>query len=160
MAHNLLIFLSACLMLMSACDRRSGSGDFFNTTDSGELFFHNLRKSEYLIEENKAARLRIYSHKDQQDTSLIAIKLIHNWREDKAYLMLSIDSMDDEIPFLTPSDTIVFTGQNIQNHFDCAHFLYRAHMNEQPVLVKNDSLNIHESFIMTMKDFLQLVSKK
>jgi hypothetical protein len=58
------------------------------TSDGSRLYFDNVRKSNYNIEELAQAGINIYSLKSVTDTTLTA-KIIHNWRMDQAYLQFA-----------------------------------------------------------------------
>lgn len=157
------LLLIIAILTFVSCEHRSTKSDYFDTTDAGELFFNNLRKSSYYEEENKEAGIRSYLHKDLSDTSFIKAQIVFNWRQDKAFFMISFDTMNDELKFKTPTDSIIFTGESMQNHLDCALLFYNSYQKKQNIecLDLNKSLvYIPEAFIISFKDFQQLVSKQ
>jgi hypothetical protein len=67
----------------------------FQTTDDAELFFSNLRQTDYTLELHKAAGFRVYRHKDWPEevtNPQLRPAIVLNWREDMAYLLLEANS--------------------------------------------------------------------
>lgn len=63
----------------------------FATDDASRLFFKNVRQLYYQLEVMEAAKLRIYRHKQRdqsEDRPIINLAIVDNWRYDEAYLLL------------------------------------------------------------------------
>jgi hypothetical protein len=96
---SLLLFL---IVTMSACtsdaDKRiDGEKLEFVTTDESELYFKNVRQSDYDLIEMKDASINIFRSKSRTvdaDYPLLTLAIAHNWRVDRGYL------------FLEPSETM------------------------------------------------------
>jgi hypothetical protein len=89
------------LLLLFACDsdtkkRVNRENLHFATTDDAELFFRNLRRTEYDYQNLKAAKLDIFRHQDrtqEADYPLLIPALVVNWRYDEAYIVLEANEL-------------------------------------------------------------------
>ena len=61
------------------------------TTDASELFFKNVRQSDYLLQENAEAKMNLFQLRDWPDSSLASVKIVINWYTDNAYLMFTLN---------------------------------------------------------------------
>ncbi|MFT7281488.1 MAG: hypothetical protein ACI9DM_001214 [Cyclobacteriaceae bacterium] len=160
------IFFSLLICSTWGCGQTPSTADddLYSTTDGSELFFKNIRKSEYLLTENKTAGLDIYVHKSYADSELIRAQLIHNWRLDKAYIMLSVKDTDLPIKFLiNQKDTLVFDGSSMENHRVIAQAFQQSSISLPIWLIAEDTVlvvNKNTGFNETYDDFIRLTSKK
>lgn len=143
----------------------------FETTDASELFFKNVRRSDYDVEELTEARLEIFRYKNTRaETNLVTPALIVNWGVDRAFLMLETrDSLPETIHFLIndsiSSDTILFDGSNQRQHAEVALKMYNAILDKQKIYVllpgewKKELFTNQgrEEFRRIVFDFLRLV---
>lgn len=91
---NLILLLLP--LLLFACDteskkRANRETMRFRTTDDAELFFKNLRRTEYDYQNLKAAKLDIFRHQDRTESAEyphFIPALVVNWRYDEAYIIL------------------------------------------------------------------------
>lgn len=98
-------YLSFLLLFLFACDadtrkRANPETLHFRTTDDAELFFKNLRRTEYDYQNLKAARLDIFRHEKRSQEALYPLMipaLVVNWRYDEAYIILEGNEWVGEI---------------------------------------------------------------
>jgi len=67
----------------------------FETDEASKLFFKNVRKSYYDLEELPEAQLEVYRFKKRstsEEKPLLNIALVNNWRYDEAYILLEPNS--------------------------------------------------------------------
>lgn len=82
--------------LISACtsdaDKKiNAEGLEFLTTDESELYFKNVRQSEYDLVEMESASINIFRPKSRTidaDYPLLTLAITHNWKVDRCYLFL------------------------------------------------------------------------
>lgn len=68
----------------------------FETNDASKLFFKNLRQIYYDKEEMAAAKLELYRFKKRttgNESPVINLAIVNNWRYDEAYLLLEPNSL-------------------------------------------------------------------
>jgi hypothetical protein len=86
---GLIVLFTACT---SDADKRIDAEKLeFNTTDESELYFKNVRQSEYDLAEMENAGINIFRAKSrtaEADYPLLTLAIAHNWRIDKCYLFL------------------------------------------------------------------------
>ena len=112
----------------------------FKTTDSSELFFKNVRKSEYTLEERKEAGLELYSQEDLLLRNQFKPVIIINWRSDMAFFYLQQENNSDSIYTLSiDGEPIVFNPQNQRNHAEFSRQLYNAILTKKEVSINNES---------------------
>ncbi|AHM61206.1 hypothetical protein D770_14760 [Flammeovirgaceae bacterium 311] len=99
------LYFPFILFLLLACDTDSKKqinreSLRFHTTDDAELFFKNLRRTEYDYQNLKAAKLDIFRHQDRNqeaDYPLLIPALVVNWRYDEAYIVLEANELLGEV---------------------------------------------------------------
>jgi hypothetical protein len=164
MTFRIFFYLLICATWGCGQTPSSTDDDLYSTTDASELFFKNIRKSEYLLTENKTAGLDIYVNKSHDDSELIRTQLIHNWRLDKAYIMLSVKDRDLPIKFIIDQkDTLIFDGSSMENHRMIAQGLQQSSSSLPIWLIADDTVlvvNKNTGFTETWDDFIRLTSKK
>ncbi len=91
-----------------------------STTDASELYFKNMRRSEYDVEERKEQGLDIYTPENREDVKypMIELSIVHNWRNDNAFIMIQPNV------YLTPGSQIKIGDTNIT--FESANMLEQA----------------------------------
>lgn len=107
------------LLVMSGCEsdgrkRANRESLRFRTTDDAELFFKNLRQTEYDYQDLGAAKLNIYRHKKRNqaaDYPHFVLALVHNWRYDEAYLVLEANELLGDVRPLVVAWTDSLQGQ-------------------------------------------------
>lgn len=139
----------------------------FATSDASELFFRNVRKSYYDVQEMPGTGLEIYTLIGAPD-GLLRPRIILNWRTDHAFLMLELpDSLPDQLTLVrigNEEDSLVFEGATQLESAKAALWIYNAILDQSEVLYRlNDqelplfpSANEQEAFRITTFDFLRL----
>jgi hypothetical protein len=146
----------------------------FKTGDDTELFFKNVRQSDYELEENEAAGLRVFRHENiwPGDTiPVIVPAIVMNVLKDEAYILLEpSNGLEDEDPLtvvLTGSgqaDTVKLELPNRENNLEFATRIYE-HLQQGGTFrvgiggsftdLLTDS-RYRESFRITMSDYYRL----
>ena len=143
----------------------------FKMTDASELFFKNIRKSEYQVDENTQAGIDSYLLKDLKtnysgSSPTLIPNLLINWRQDMAYVMLSGDSeFDADTIIIDQEITIVFDGSNIKEHAKTSIEIYNAILDGHSVEIISKGLKTpffespdHQNdFRIVVFDYLRLV---
>ena len=143
----------------------------FRMTDASELFFKNIRRSEYEVVENAQAGIDTYVLNDLEthysgSSPTLLPKLVINWRQDMAYVMLSsqpLNAIDTLI--IGQENTVVFNESNIKDHAFTALKIYNAILESQPIEVLSkgsrkplfESLDYQNDFRIVVFDYLRLV---
>jgi hypothetical protein len=170
-----LLALFSIIIFLVTCETKkqtpiSTESIVFQTTDQSELFFKNIRQSSYRLTEMKTAGINIfYPSAFENEEWIIRPYLVHNWRIDKAFLMLEIkDSL------ITPKfeigkveiQKLVFIPET---HLDQAIFglqVYNSIIQHDSIFVLDHSgkllpvfptNELKEAYRITCVDFLQLV---
>ncbi len=142
----------------------------FDTTDASEIFFSNVRKPSYNLEELKEEGINLYFPKtEDQELENITPYLVHNWRYDRAYIMLKGVDNFDKMVIRLKSDTVEFESVSITSPADQTKFSIKAYN----TIITNDTLQYRrnsgnwggfflddkqkELFRITCYDFLRLV---
>ncbi len=134
----------------------------FKITDSSELFFKNVRKSEYTVEERKEAGLELYSRSDLLIQNQFKPIIIINWRTDRAFFYLQQEE-NSEATFTIQiaGEPVIFNAQNQQNHAEISRLIYNAILNEKEVMMNNElffeSAKQINDFRRMFFDYLRLV---
>ncbi len=149
----------------------------FSTDDSSELFFKNVRQIYYELEIMEAAKLRIFRHK-QRDQSpnqpVINLAIVDNWRFDEAYVLLEPNAMlsgqselivkwendtgDGEVRYSrgNKSDQVAFADKI----YDCIQQGCRFGIQIDDTWIPFlDSDKSREAFRVTMFDYYRLVKR-
>lgn len=146
----------------------------FNTSDASELFFKNVRQTYYERNEIEAAKIDFYKNKKLlKEEPLIFPLIVHNWREDEAYILLEFDEKiaeQEQLSLLWQDSTGNFSGElyplvNKKVHFSIVSDIYNHLLNEDNIYVKihQDTVTLfsnqaaREGFRITMVDFYRLV---
>lgn len=170
----LLLFATSCLLEQ---DKSIAIEDVhFNTTDDTELFFKNIRQSDYHLEVREEAKMNLFRLKafDRDSTSLdLYPVIIHHWLVDKAYIWLEPARVGEpieplEVVISTPDAEeirISFDGSSPQNHLEVAMHLFDASLTDSrisvggseimPVLSKN-----RKNYRIAMNDYFRLLGLK
>lgn len=147
----------------------------FGTTDDSEIFFRNLRQTDYDFEYNEAANFRVYRHEDWPDSAaypLLKPAIVHNWRQSMAYLLLEPNDRLPEsrisIYWKTPDEqqqgTYSFTYGSKEEHLVFAGKLYESLLDGHRLfLIRNndtlpflDKADDREAFRITLLDYYRL----
>ena len=150
----------------------------FETLDSSELFFKNMRQYYYDVEEKREAGLEIFRLQDRLDDNkqpLINLSIIFNWRVDKAYVFVEPNQFfKDSTEFTVVwQDSITqdqgefyFVKGNREAHFKFSAQVYNSILDEQKLYYKRenelfpllDTEIERDVFRVTMFDFFRLVN--
>jgi hypothetical protein len=176
---NLCIMLF--LLALVACDadrrKRERRPDLrFRTTDDAELFFKNLRRTEYDHEDLVASKLDVFRHEGRTrlaDYPLLVPILAINWRYDEAYLILEANErLGNERPLIIEwRDSLqqkkgryVLESNNKMEQLTFANQLYRGLRGGQRFYLLTDSATLpffhnpldRRVFRITMADYYRL----
>ena len=146
----------------------------FETSDRAEMFFKNMRQSNYVTEEDKNAGVYMYTHLDLVgDTSAAFVPtIVFNWRHDRAYIMLNwaedfahltevtVTATSDSLP----EAQIKFYQGNMRDHVDFSAGLYNAISDNRELRIQHNgserplfvSQQQQEAFRVTFYDYLRL----
>ncbi|MGK7389485.1 MAG: hypothetical protein ACNS60_04015 [Candidatus Cyclobacteriaceae bacterium M2_1C_046] len=169
-----IIFISCTIDRDKKVDREKL---LFKTGDDTELFFKNVRASDYEKEEKKETRWEIYRHEDlyEEDDSLsINVAIIINILNDEAYIMVEpghkVKEMEEVIVYATDPaanslDTISFDHPNKEGMLEFASQLYEAIRDKKKLMLlyQQDTVPVledqerREAFRRTMADYYRLV---
>ena len=154
---------SLCLILLPlllfACDadtkKRAKREELrFRTTDDAELFFKNLRRTEYDLQNLEAARLDIFRHErrnQEADYPLIIPALVINWRYDEAYIVLEAnEAVGEARPLIVvwrdslqqKEGRYVLESNNKMEQLHFASQLYEGILDGQQFYLSGDSVEI------------------
>ncbi|UZR94085.1 hypothetical protein [Chondrinema litorale] len=149
----------------------------YNTLESTELFFKNMRQPYYDLEEKKEAGLELFRLQDRiEDDShaLLNLCIIFNWRNDDAFIYLEPNNFFKD----TTSFTIIWKNEqnkqgsfqfiqgNRDSHFEFAARVYNSILQEYQLFYeKNDVLFPvldsdveRDVFRVTMFDYFRLIN--
>ena len=178
-----LLTISASLILLLACnpDKDRKVDDMqakFTTSDASELFFRNMRQSNYDKETMDEAKLDIYRMDDRslaEDKPVLNLAIVINWRYDEAYILTEPND------YLQQLDTLkIYWQDTVQHqqgfyqylpgdkdtHFQFASQLYNSLQGQHQLYVMPPSgekvpmlsrRNERETFRRTMMDYYRLV---
>ena len=149
----------------------------FDTTDSSELFFKNIRRPYYDLEEKKEAGLEIFRLQERlidNKQAIINLSIIFNWRNDTAFIYIEpnnlfIDASEFTIYWKSKQDEegiYQFTEGNRDTHFTFAAQLYNSILAEHQLFYKKNNVIFplldneleRDVFRVTMFDYLRLVN--
>lgn len=149
----------------------------FATDDASRLFFKNVRQLYYELEVMEAAKLRIYRHKQQdqsQEQPIINLAIVDNWRYDEAYLLLEPNAqLTDQSELIVQwennegsgeisyrqgnkSDQIAFADQIYDRIQQGCTFSIQVEVAWKSFLTSEKS---REAFRVTMFDYYRLVKR-
>ncbi len=176
------IWIISFVLIFQACnidkDRKFDPESIdFTTTESSELFFKNVRQSDYDKVEMKEAGMDLFRMSDRNaeaDYPLIHLAIAFNWRLDKAHIMIEPNE------FVMPTDSIRITARSGQtseeteilytmgNLIEQAAFaaaIYNAIQDGQSLILHNaegevpifDKASDREVFRKTVLDYYRLI---
>lgn len=146
----------------------------FETSDRAEMFFKNVRQSNYVTEEDRNAGVYIYSHKDLVGDTLSAFvpTIVFNWRQDRAYVMLNWQEDFADLTEITvtaasdslPEAQIRYYQGNMREQLDFSVGLYNAIADNRVLRIQHNgserplfgSRQSQEAFRVTFYDYLRL----
>ena len=135
----------------------------FKTSDASELYFKNVRQSDYHIEERPEAGMNIFRLEEFTLAGKLQPAIIINWRNDMAFFYFEQESETQESNF-----EIDFQGEkrsfdlsNQKNHAELARQLYNAVLENKEMKVLDEvvfgSAEERETFRRMYFDYLRLV---
>lgn len=143
----------------------------FDTSQSTELYFKNVRAYFYDREIDSASSFNIYriNSRNRDGVSDIQIGLLHNWRMSQCYVLLESEKYDlnGEEVFLVKSDSTISLSlpSNSELHYRFAATLFESLSAEQEfeLRVGDKPLELSESqktsLKQSLKDYFKLVGK-
>lgn len=168
-------YLAFILVLLAACkmdsDKTIDRDKFtFKTGDDTELFFKNVRQSDYDLEENKAAKFNVFRHEDRARGAEVAINIaiVVNYLNDEAYLLVEPSeelSARDEIVVKTASGSeIVLNNFSKEGMLEFASQIYEQLLKEDQFFVLSDGEQlpvladpgVREAYRITVSDYYRL----
>ena len=178
------VLLSLCaIVLLAACnpDKQKEVDQTtisFDTNDASKLFFKNMRQSYYdqqIMEEAKLELYRFSKRNTDNETPVINLTIVNNWRYDQAYLLLEpgagMSLSDLKISWtnseLGESGEIVFENGNKETIVRFAdQIYYQLQRGSQfKVMLEDGEVDIlktsqdREAFRITMVDYYRLVQR-
>jgi len=166
----LLVLCQSCLL---KTDEKVDLKDFdFSTTDSSELFFKNIRQSDYKIEERTTAKMNLFTYRSFAEKELVPIypRIIHNWRADQAYIWLELNHQSDSTligiskPDL-PKLEIAFEASSKEEHFETVNTIFEALLDSSRIYLNGDEVlaigsSQRADFRLIVNDYYRLVNLK
>jgi hypothetical protein len=172
------VFLLFAIVLFSCSidkDRKVEREKFtFKTGDDTLLFFKNVRQSDYDLEENDAAKLRIFRHEDRPEADSVLYlcpAIVISILRDEAYLLLEpsetlkdVDAIKVLLESIEAVDTIRLTTMNRDDNIEFATRIYEHLQGGGKFKINVDDSwapfmvdeGIRESFRITMSDYYRL----
>lgn len=148
----------------------------FSTSDASELFFKNVRQTDYDKVEMKEAKLnvfRIQERTPEADYPNLIPAIVINWRHDEAYLLIEPNSLVPQDSILIKwikADTIQqgeykFHFGDKNDHFTFSSLIYESLVSDHNLFIikEDDEIPIlnkdkdREAFRKTVKDYYRLV---
>jgi hypothetical protein len=161
MKHFIPLIVAPFIWLTSCENKTISDQDPYFTSDAEEIFFKNIRQSDYKVEENQAAGMNIFTHQDSQETDKAVLKLIHNWRNDKAYVLLEWRVGRSDVLLRAAGETLQWTGETMDNHRDVAVFIYEHEIAGDSIFLSNgEAFTTSDAFMTTFRDFKKMTSKR
>jgi len=165
----LLLVLYSCLLKSE--DKVNLENFDFHTNDSNELFFKNIRQSDYHIEELKEAKMNIFRLKAYgSESPFIQPIIIHNWGLDQASIWLELDStisvpLSIELKKPGNQETLLFNGQSRKEHLEVSNRLFEALLDSSQVFVGDVELlkfssEDRKNYRIVLNDYYRLVALK
>jgi len=181
MKRSYLIFFLIPILFACDPDRKKKvdpNKSKFETLESSELFFKNMRQSYYDLDEKRKAGIEIYRLQDRLDDDkqpLINLSIIYNWRIDEAFIYVEPNPFfKDSTKFtIVWKDTLTqqqgefaFTKGNRESHFKFTAKVYNSILDEHKLFYKEedelfpllDTEVERDVFRVTMFDFFRLVN--
>ncbi len=176
-----IVFISLAICFMGCHPDKNKLVDVdtlrFQSTDASEIYFRNLRRSYYQVEENKEAAVDLYTLSDYQNFPHTILKptIAYNWRNDFVAIMLNrSDELKKEenlvLVFQNPEgqEKMIFNEADIKTQTMVAIRLYNGILNKSEIsLVRNRQKELlfenqeeKELFRITIFDFLRFVEMR
>jgi hypothetical protein len=171
------VIVLSVLCLSTGCridgDREVDRSRFsFKTGDDTELFFRNVRQSDYDLENNKIAKFNVFRHEDRpvaDSIPWINPAIVVNYLQDEAYILIEPSPRLQDLEILTlihpaGQDTITLETSNREANLEFATKIYE-HLRQGDSLqvFTGDSYvpflsdRIHaEAFRITLSDYFRL----
>lgn len=173
--------LGLVLLLSLFNERRAnntGEDPTFRLSDSGLLFFKNIRRIDYAVRGMAEANIDIYTHKgfeiDSSKNALVLEIIVHKNKNAASLYLLQQGQLETQRPLLLKSltkekvnDKLEITPGNRYEHLNKAKILFHWLSSEMitieakvngawiPILKEKKE---KEAFVNTYKDFLKITS--
>tara|TARA_Y100001972_G_scaffold88897_1_gene108777 strand:+ start:5427 stop:5969 length:543 start_codon:yes stop_codon:yes gene_type:complete len=176
-----LIFISITMAFSSCHPDKNTAVDLekirFQSTDASEIYFRNMRRSYYDMEEHQEAGIELYTLSGYRDLETVNLRptLAYNWRNDFVAIMVSkSDELKNEeslvLIFESPESQhkLILNDGDIKTQTTLALKLYNGILaNNEIYLVQNrqkqpvfKSSEEKELFRITTFDFLRFVEMR
>ena len=149
----------------------------FKTTDDTELFFKNIRQSDYNLEDRTQAKIKMFRLKKFSHDSLsveLQPAIIHHWVSDKAYIWLEPGGISKtldkpmKVRVVNGDGTevsVMFDGSSPQNHIKVAIAIFDASLTESSIYVGSKEIlpvthQNRRNFQLVMNDYFRLLGLK
>ncbi|XOV92595.1 MAG: hypothetical protein ACFHWX_20610 [Bacteroidota bacterium] len=146
----------------------------FNSTDASEIFFKNIRRSYYEVEENPEAAIELYTLSGYNEIKQPKLKptIAYNWRNDFVAIMLSIsENLKDQEALLiifeneTEERKLLYNESDVKTQTSVAIQLYNGILSSDEIflVVNRQKLRLFSNseekdlFRVTVFDFLRFV---
>lgn len=164
-----LIFILVIFVLSCTSSNKTGNAELtYTTRDDSELFFKNIRQSNYDLQEEKEARINIFRHRKRNRASLLNIAIAHNWIADQAFIMLewsdsSLNS-NDAVVYTYSNKEIIYQPGSVRQQTEFARDLYNLLQEGEQAFMINDRDTLflyrlneeRDLFFTVMNDYFRL----
>ena len=132
------------------------------TTDASELYFKNVRQSEYVIEEMPDAGMNVFSRDQLKLVNGLQPVIILNWRNDMAFFFFKQPEDEETMILITINgEKFSLDLANQRNHLELGRKIYNATLNEEEILIGDKPIfskpESKDSFCRMYFDYLRLV---
>lgn len=169
--------LAAMIGCASDNQKKAGTEARYSTSDANEIFFKNVRQTEYNKEVMEAAKLDVYRMADRptdEDLPQVNLAITINWRYDEAYILVEPNGFlaSEDSLLVQWQDTVhqtsgmyLFPFGNKDTHYIFATSIYNSLLENHNLLIQKEGemlpflrgKNERETFRRTMLDYLRLV---
>lgn len=109
----------------------------FKTTDASEIYFKNIRQSEYQLTELQEEGFNVFQMPELKIDSIIQPKILHNWRMDKAYFSL-FEVSEIDFNYIIKSDTSSLNELDFRSQTQLAREIYNAIIAQDSITYRID----------------------
>jgi hypothetical protein len=173
-----LVITLMCVIIIQGCTLDSDTGVdrsrfTFKTGDDTEIFFKNVRQSDYDLEVNTAAKFNVFRHEERILTDTlpwIYPAIVINYLQDEAYILLEpspklADADVWEVVIGPEADTLRLETPNRENNLEFATRIFESLREGKSIRIRSgnefvpflEQPDASEAFRITMSDYYRLV---
>lgn len=140
----------------------------FTTNDASEIYFKNVRQSEYKLTELRHEGFNLFEPRNVNSLEFVKLKILHNWRTDRAYFGL-FEETDVSIKVIIGRDTLSQVQEDFMSQTHLAREIYNGILLKDSIFIKADrgefqrmffSQTEREAFRIMYFDYLRLIDVK